>query len=81
MMSNHRREPALMAGHLFSLCWKVGQYFLTPSGEIYAGSVYFLFLYPRPTKLEGGYTGFTLSVRLSVCPSVRLSVDDMVSGA
>ena len=28
------------------------------------------FLYPRPTKLEGGYTGFTLSV----CPSVRLSV-------
>ena len=29
-------------------------------------------LYPRPTKLEGGYTGFTLSV--------RLSVDDMVSG-
>ena len=33
-------------------------------------------LYPRPTKLEGGYTGFTLSVR----PAVRLSVDDMVSG-
>ena len=31
-------------------------------------------LYPRPTKLEGGYTGFTLSVRLSVCPSVRPSV-------
>ena len=29
-------------------------------------------LYPRPTKLEGGYTGFTLSVRLSVCPSVCL---------
>ena len=28
------------------------------------------YLYPRPTKLEGGYTGFTLSV----CPSVRLSV-------
>ena len=27
-------------------------------------------LYPRPTKLEGGYTGFTLSV----CPSVRPSV-------
>ena len=38
---------------------------------------YDMFLYPRPTKLEGGYTGFTLSVR----PSVRLSVDDMVSGA
>ena len=37
----------------------------------------FMFLYPRPTKLEGGYTGFTLSVR----PSVHLSVDDMVSGA
>ena len=32
------------------------------------------YLYPRPTKLEGGYTGFTLSVRLSVCPSVRPSV-------
>ena len=30
----------------------------------------FMLLYPRPTKLEGGYTGFTLSVR----PSVRLSV-------
>ena len=29
-------------------------------------------LYPRPTKLEGGYTGFTLSVRLSVRPSVCL---------
>ena len=29
-----------------------------------------MYLYPRPTKLEGGYTGFTLSV----CPSVRLSV-------
>ena len=29
-----------------------------------------IYLYPRPTKLEGGYTGFTLSV----CPSVRLSV-------
>ena len=28
------------------------------------------FLYPRPTKLEGGYTGFTLSVCLSVRPSV-----------
>ena len=35
-------------------------------------------LYPRQTKLEGGYTGFTLSVRpsvrLSVRPSVRPSV-------
>ena len=27
-------------------------------------------LYPSPTKLEVGYTGFTLSVRPSVCPSV-----------
>ena len=26
-----------------------------------------IYLYPRPTKLEGGYTGFTLSVRPSVC--------------
>ena len=30
----------------------------------------FLCLYPHPTKLEGGYTGFTLSVRSSVHPSV-----------
>ena len=30
----------------------------------------FSLLYPRPTKLEGGYTGSTLSI----CPSVRLSV-------
>ena len=30
----------------------------------------FFFLYPRPTKLEEGYTGFTLSVRPSVRPSV-----------
>ena len=32
-----------------------------------------IYLYPHPTKLEGGYTGFTLSVcpvRLSVRPSV-----------
>ena len=33
-------------------------------------------LYPCPTKLEGG--GGILD---SPCPSVRLSVDDMVSGA
>ena len=32
---------------------------------------------PPPNEVGGGYTGFTLSVR----PSVRLSVDDMVSGA
>ena len=73
-------------------------------------------LYPRPTKLEGGYTGFTLSVcpsgnyrsrkitarrwlykyseqnavhlaspdtyiKRAIQMSVRLSVDDMVSGA
>ena len=36
--------------------------------------IFMILLYPRPTKLEGGYTGFTLSVRLSVCPSVRPSV-------
>ena len=36
---------------------------------------------PPPNKVGGGYTGFTLSVHLSVCPSVRLSVDNMVSGA
>ena len=35
-------------------------------------------LYPRPTKLEGGILD---SPCPSVCPSVRLSVDDMVSGA
>ena len=27
---------------------------------------------PASTKLKGGYTGFTLSVRLSICLSVRL---------
>ena len=38
---------------------------------------------PPPNEVGGGggYTGFTLSVRLSVCPFVRLSVDHMVSGA
>ena len=36
------------------------------------------FLYPRPTKLEGGILD---SPCPSVCSSVRLSVDDMVSGA
>ena len=41
-------------------------------GEIEANPLVYgyWFLYPRPTKLEGGYTGFTLSV----CPSVRPSV-------
>ena len=29
---------------------------------------------PPPNEVGGGYTGFTLSVRLSVCPSVRPSV-------
>ena len=38
------------------------------------------FLYPHPTKLEGGVYWIHL-VRPSVRPSVRLSVDDMVSGA
>ena len=32
---------------------------------------------PAQWSWRGGYTGFTLSV----CPSVRLSVDDMVSRA
>ena len=36
------------------------------------------FFYPRPTKLEGGILD---SPCPSVCPSVRLSVDGMVSGA
>ena len=31
-------------------------------------------LYPRPTKLEGGYIGFTLSVRLSLWPSDTISM-------
>ena len=39
-----------------------------------------LYLYPRPTKLEGGVYWIHL-VRPSVRLSVRLSVDDMVSGA
>ena len=43
-----------------------------------ANADYLLFLYPRPTKLEGGILDSPCpSVRLSV----RLSVDDMVSGA
>ena len=37
-------------------------------------SEHFSIIIPRPTKLEGGYTGFTLSVRPSIRPSVRLSV-------
>ena len=49
--------------------------FIIPPPNKVGGGVYWL--YPRPTKLEVGYTGFTLSVR----PSVRLSVDDMVSRA
>ena len=43
------------------------------SSHIIVGHCYWL-LYPRPTKLEGGYTGFTLFVRPSVCPSIRPSV-------
>ena len=38
----------------------------------------FFFLYPHPTKLEGGILD---SPCPSVCPSVCLPVDDMVSGA
>ena len=30
------------------------------------------FLYTRPTKVVGAYTGFTLSVRPSLCPSICL---------
>ena len=41
-----------------------------PSGVLLLSTLCQAYLYPRPTKLEGGYTGFTLSV----CPSVRLSV-------
>ena len=43
--------------------------------------IHFIYLYPRPTKLEGGGVYWIHLVRPSVCPSVRLSVDDMVSGA
>ena len=35
---------------------------------------------PPPNEVGGGVYWIHL-VRLSVCPSVRLSVDDMVSGA
>ena len=38
--------------------------------RIYGRACSSTLLYPRPTKSEGGYTGFTLSVR----PFVRLSV-------
>ena len=43
--------------------------------------LYISYLYPRPTKLEGGGGGILDSPCPSVRPSVRLSVDDMVSGA
>ena len=64
---------------LFSFGQSPLAWFIVPStseGSIWSVIFVFLvvcfhpFLYPRPTKLEGGYTGFTLSVRLSVCPSV-----------
>ena len=42
-------------------------HYYTPAQRSWRGGI---LVYPRPTKLEGGYTGFTLSV----CPSVRLSV-------
>ena len=45
------------------------------NGNSYGGKTAFVYLgclYPRPTKLEGGYTGFTLSVRPSVRPAVCL---------
>ena len=40
-------------------------------------NIYVNYLYPRPAKLDGGfcgggYTGFTLSVRPSVRPSICL---------
>ena len=35
--------------------------------NVYNGLFILILLYPRPTTLEGGYTGFTLSVRPSVC--------------
>ena len=38
--------------------------------QIFIYSQMAILLYPRPRKLEGGYTGFTLSVRPSVRPSV-----------
>ena len=37
------------------------------------GTIYFIII-PPPNEVGGGYTGLTLSVRLSVCPSVRPSV-------
>ena len=37
------------------------------------------FISPASTKLKGRYIGFTLSVRLSACPSVSPSVDRIMS--
>ena len=44
--------------------------------QLYKSHLSAIYLYPRPTKLEGGVYWIHL-----VRPSVRLSVDDMVSGA
>ena len=55
------------------LCYVINWQFFFGMGVFVLGSNIYCWLaslYPRPTKLEGGYTGFTLSV----CPSVRLSV-------
>ena len=47
-----------------------GHYFCSQYFQVHFLQWISSYLYPRPTKLEGGYTGFTLSV----CPSVRPSV-------
>ena len=58
-------------GILFQLfCYKPSGFKFMISVKLGKLASLLTFLYPCPTKLEGGYTGFTLSVRLSVCPSV-----------
>ena len=42
--------------------------------RLFCLSLNVLIIIPPPNEVGGGYTGFTLSVRLSVCPSVRPSV-------
>ena len=82
----HKRSPLLVAKILanFDFCIRLISidFFICSSANSSYVQYYIVFsdaymnewtessLYPRPTKLEGGYTGFTLSVRPSVRPSI-----------
>ena len=63
-----------IAGIVYGILLGVIAWYLPPAKHVGSTSHLWwscvILLYPRTTKLLGGYTGFTLSVR----PSVRLSV-------